>query len=275
MADKVVFEQYDNIYKFMDIIETRKNNGIFSEEHSKREGKRDWRGTDTYKEALELFASGIPDEADKLKRSLNTIKNNSSASSPKRIPQNYYYGYAPNIPAAIIGLPKSMKRVHNTPQKVKTVSIFYDGTMNAGTDGETLEQAGETILQLVYLLEVQGYRVALSQFCFAANYDEENAICSILLKDWKQHFDLLKLSFPLTSPAMFRRFGFRWIETLPNISNRGWDYGYGHHLHKSDLLPILEKQHLNLQTSFVIGVPECKDASFDAVELGKSIGLIK
>ena len=149
---------------------------------------------------------------------------------------------------------------------------MYDMTQNCGTSEETLRKAGETVLQLVYALECRGYRVALEGIAFNGERDERRFILAINLKDWKQHLDIMKLSFPLTSPAMFRRFGFKWAETLPDVTSRV--SGYCSHMSKNDCLKYCAKAGMDTRNAYFISVNDCKNASFDALEVAKNLGII-
>lgn len=264
-----VYENYDNIYRFMDVIKSRPNTRQAGDS-AKRDSDNSWYGM-SYENALEAFAKGLPEKAALMQQEVRKIDIKSNISISKARPRNYYYGYSPNIPAAIIGLPKSMRQIQRVPQKVKAVTIFYDATMNGGTDVQTLESAGLCVLKLVYLLEKSGYRVKLDYTPFAGTKGSENAICALTLKEWKQPLDLLKLSFPLTSAAMFRRFGFLWIETVPGIHN--WGSCKGSHLSKSNLVKLLRETGRNIDNIYVIDVPACKQTHYNPVELAESINI--
>lgn len=266
---KIYFERYTNIYRFMETIQARPNNEKFGKASRER---GDWSGTNTWEEAQHQFANGIPEKAARLKKSLDAFKAKSNVNQVKRRPVNYYYGYTPNIPAAIIGLPKSMRRVETTPQKVKALSIIYDMGQNSATSAETLEKAGETMLQLVYMLECRGYRVSLDLLPFCAG-DSREFLLSINLKDWRQHLDIMKLSFPLTSPAMFRRFGFAWAETLPGVTG-GRVSGYGFHFTKSQAINVLDKSGVDTKNAHFVNVEDCTNAEFDALTMARNLGII-
>ena len=145
-------------------------------------------------------------------------------------------------------------------------------TGNACVGAGTLERAGETVLQLVYALECRGYRVSLDGLVFNAERDTRRFVLIINLKDWKQHLDIMKLSFPVTSPAMFRRFGFAWAETLPGVTERV--HGYGSHMGKRATKEVLEAQHYDIKNSYLVTVDDCSAANFDALALATNIGII-
>ena len=37
------------------------------------------------------------------------------------------------------------------------------------------------------------------------------------MKDYREHLDLQKLCFPVAHPSMFRRLGFKWLETVEGL----------------------------------------------------------
>lgn len=264
-----VYENFDNIYKFMDIIEKRPNNGKFGQS-SQKESSDGWSGTRTYKEAVEQFSNGLPETCERMKKSLERFKANANVSQNKARPRNYYHGYTPNIPAAIMGLPKSMRQIERTPQKVKAISIMYDASANCGTSADTLNKAGCTVLELVYALEVKGYRVRLDLLPFTSK-DGEEVVCAITLKDWRQPLDLLKLSFPLTSPAMFRRFGFKWAEGIPGVEKHFCSYGRT--LTKDACRKLMEAHGVKTDNAYFIDVRDCQKADFDALKVADALGI--
>ncbi len=273
MAKTVYFERFDNIYRFMDTIEKRPNNGKFGDS-SQKDSRDGWAGTRTYREAVEQFGNGLPETAERLKQSLGQFKAKSNITTNKVRPKNHYYGYSPNVAAAIIGLPKSMRHTERMPQKTKTIGILWNSCQNCGVEADTLRQAGETVLQLVYALEVRGYRVQLDCAVFTGDCDDSReAVLLINLKQYGQHMDILKLSFPVTSPAMFRRFGFKWAEGIPGFAgSKVW--AYGHHLGKERLAKTLTAQGYDTKTSYQIDVNDCKTAGFDALKVAKTLGIV-
>lgn len=272
MAKKVYFEKYPDIYRFMDTIEKRPNNQKFGES-SQKISKDGWSGTKTYGEAVEQFSNGLPETAERMKQSLGQFKAKSNITTTKIRPNNHYYGSSPNVAAAIIGLPKSMRRIERQPQKTKTIGLLWDCCQNCGVEADTLRQAGETVLQLVWALEIRGYRVNLDCTPFTGNDSGRDFMTLVNLKQYGQHMDILKLSFPVTSPAMFRRFGFKWCEGIPNFTgDKVW--GYGCHLSKQRILEILTENGYNTKTSYCINVDDCENANFDPLEVAKTLGII-
>ena len=63
--------------------------------------------------------------------------------------------------------------------------------------------------------------------CLLSITKNEMASFTINVKQHSQKLNLLKLSFPLVHPSMLRRFGFKWLETTPDIKDRTFSKGYG------------------------------------------------
>ena len=270
MANKLYYESFPDIYRFMDTIEKRPNNKQFGDSSQK---KGDWSGTKTWEEAVQQFSNGLPEVAEKMKTALTQFTAKANIVTTKHTPRSYYYGYAPNIPAAIVGLPKSMYQVQRIPQKTKTIGILWNSCQNCAVEAETLRQAGESVLQLVYMLERKGYRVQLDCIPFSGNESGRDFVAVINLKQYAQHMDILKLTFPVTSPAMFRRFGFKWAEGIPNVTG-GQVYRYGSHLGKAKLLRILEKQGYNIKSTYCVDVDDCQSNDFDPMRIAESLGIV-
>lgn len=267
---KFVYDNFNDVFAFRHAVQTRPDNG--KARNSARDGDEDFAGM-PLDDAYKAVTDGLPEAADKLKRELNRFKVQTSGQLTQRRPINYYNGHAPNVPAAIIGLPKSMRKVTKTPSKVKTVTIFYNSSSNCNVTAETLEQAGSAVLQLTYWLELNGYRVKFVLTPYLAEEGDETAVCNVLLKDFRQPLDILKLSFSITSVSMFRRLGFRWLETVPNLRNT-WAYGYGRQItNKGKALEQLQKTGQDTKNAYFIMVSDCVNVDFNAIKLAESLGI--
>ena len=262
-------DNFSDVFQFQHAIETRRNNGQCGD--SSRTNSNSFSGM-SYDEALTCVTAGLPDVASRLKRELNQFKAKQTGNLNQRRPINYYNGHSPNVPAAIIGLPKSMRKVVKTPSKVKTIRIFYQVCVNCDVEAEDINRAGSAVLQLVYWLELQGYRVELVLVAFCAEESRRRkAVCTITLKEFKQPLDILKLSFSVGSVAMFRRLGFRWLETVPGLTG-AWRYGYGHTItEKPKALKALQEAGKPIDNGYFINFYDCQNADFNALELGKQI----
>ena len=266
----LIFDNFSDVFAFRAAIQSRPDNGKAS--NDSRTCSRDFAGMPLDK-AYQAMTDGLPEVAERLKRDLTKFKAQVSGNIPQRRPINYYNGHSPNVPAAIIGLPKSMRKVVKTPSKIKTVTLFYNSSANCNVKASTLEKSGSAVLQLAYWLELNGYRVKFVLTPYLADNDGEKAVCNILLKDFRQPLDILKLSFSITSVSMFRRLGFRWIETVPGLET-SWAWGYGRQVgDKSECLELLRKTGQNTDNAYFIMVKDCENADFDAIKLADRLGI--
>lgn len=226
---RVVYEKYDSIKDFVDIITKRGINTVFRGK-SLASDDRDYKFSKTHSlsEALNLLKDGYKEPLGKIKESLKATNINKTFQDiPKVRPTNNVIGFVPHVPNSILGLPQSMINVQKTPNKVRVVSIKYDMSIRAGCPADDIEKSGIVLLKIVNTLELRGYRVALDVIPFNGINDNELATVCVKVKDYKQPLDILKLCFPLAHPAFFRRIGFKWLETVPTLTESGFTWGYG------------------------------------------------
>lgn len=229
---KIIYERFDSLGQYLETIEGRKPNQVFSgcSLHS-NDRDRSFTLTSSYEEATELARTGYKEGLDKLKAADNKARHMGSA--PKALPMTGVVGFAPHIPNAITGVPCSMITTQKVEQKAKVISILYYMGGACHVDAREFVEAGKNILNVIYTLELQGYRVALNvltNFCGV----HERALCSVQIKHWRQPSNPLKISYPLIHPSFFRRHGFRWLETQPELEDRDFIHGYGRPLDNTE-----------------------------------------
>ena len=137
------------------------------------------------------------------------------------------------MPNAILNLPDSMINIERHPQKQKTLDIIYSMGANCGEDAQLFIDAGVVLLTAIKILEINRISVRLKVGFMLGTEDYsgksgEITCPTVLVKDYGQRADLQKLCFPLAHPSMFRRFGFKWLETTPGITSKAWQCGYGY-----------------------------------------------
>ena len=269
--ENLVFESFSTTHEFMRAVTSRPQNEKTPDNRG-REGKNDFCGGLSWDESIDALWNGLPETCKDLQSDLRQFRENGSVNLGNRsVPRNYYYGSKPNVPAALAGKPKSMRQRQRQPQKVKTVRIVYDQCQNADTSAMTLKQSGTAVLCLVYALEKSGYRVKFDLLPFASQRMNECAISLINLKDFRQPLDLLKLSFAITHPAMFRRFGFTWLETVDGL---GPFYdGHGHHIDRETMLERLKEAKVLDTNAYLIQIDDCENANFDVRTIAKNLGI--
>lgn len=233
MASKIVFEKFDSLQEYVRTIGGRSVNSVFSGQDlsSQKAGSSDFANTATYEDSVALIERGDSEGLEKMVDVINDIKY--TAKSSRSIPTSSPVGFAPIVPNAILGLPNSMISKKVVQMKSKIISIMYDATASCGISSKDMAIAGRNILDLIYGLEVKGYRVELFA-CISMCTKEEVAIASVKVKTDKQPMNPLKIAYPILHASFLRRQGFKWLETSPAVMSKGFLGGYGtplyHHI---------------------------------------------
>lgn len=228
---KIVKEHFNSISEMMDILDKRPNNKIMQHEHSSStEGDRRWYGTNTYEEASQLMRTGYTEIIPEIKQGLSKsakIMSKSFSSINIRKQRNLPIGFVPNVPNAILNLPNSMIDISITPQKRKTLSIIYMMAGNCRCEAKMWIKAGISLLTAIKIIEKMGISVSIDASFYCGSEQDEIAVGSVCVKHFGQPLDIQKLCFPLAHPSMFRRIGFKFLETTPVITKESFAYGYG------------------------------------------------
>ena len=224
----IIHEEFGSLAEYVDIIGKRKSNKvfeIFQEKHlSSYKEDSDFSLTESYEEATELALNGYKKGLDQM---MSTgIRITHKENTPKNMPSVNVVGYAPHVPNAIAGNPMSMITTRHSEQKAKVITIVYSMTASASTDADKFVVAGKKLLDVITTLETQGYRVGLNVIK-VFTLSNEWAIESVQVKHWRQPSNPLKISYALIHPSFFRRHGFRWLETTPELTDSGFISGYG------------------------------------------------
>ena len=229
MAKNIEIEKFATIDAFVKSLNTRELNPVFKnkgEISSKIKGNKDFYKTDTYEESEELLTGGY-------REGLSTIQSekrvNNYGSIKRNIPTVDVVGFAPHVPNAIAGIPQSMVSVKTRNQKSKIVNIIYNNSASCSVMTSQLAVAGRHVLDVVTILERQGYRGNVDILTTACT-STQVAMCFVRVKDALRIINPLKLAYILVHPSFFRRQGFRWIETCPKITDETFSNGYGHPL---------------------------------------------
>ena len=258
---KLIREHFNSISEMLSVICSRPNNYVMKGQECSRTGDEDFTGTKSWNEAMNLYQYGYTEVLEEIKKGTTAVTGTLAPVQRNKI-VNDVIGYAPHVPNAILGLPNSMIGMKKVPQKVKTVSIVYKMTANAREHKETFTKAGIALLSAINMLELSGIRVSL-KLCFeCAKADNEFSFATVKLKDYSEHLDIQKLCFPVAHPSMFRRFGFKWLETCEGMEDTSWRCGYGRSLHEKSEVPEEMKAQIK-ENEYFIFLQEIKKWNYD------------
>lgn len=221
-----ITETFNGVNEFLNVIGKREPNKVFKGETlSSEHGSSEFTMTKDYAESVELMTTGYKDGLNDLMKCKGTAVHH-TGNVRKHIPQAGIVGYAPHVPNAIAGVPQSMISSQKIEQRAKVLTIVYDCGADYTVKAKSFVKAGRNILDLVMMLELQGYRVRVDiqeAFCTYT----ERAICRITVKNHRQPINPLKISYLMLHPSFFRRQGFKWLETVPELTNTSFQCGYG------------------------------------------------
>lgn len=223
-------EDFGSIYSLLNTINNRENNNFMRNEDSSQEhGNEEWSGTSSYEEAQSLLIHGYEDPIKSIKSNLAKNKKLTSKiynSIPKPIVQNRVVGFVPNVPNALKGLPESMITLEKLHKKRKTISIIYATGGSCGVESDVLASAGAALVSAINLIELSGVQTELSIGFIPTKETKQVIFPTVKIKSYGERFNLQKICFPMIHPAMFRRIGFKYLETCPGMVEN-FSHGYG------------------------------------------------
>lgn len=236
--------EFDSLNNFYEYITTTPLNDTFCWKKgglSSTQGSKQFTGTESFEEAVNLFKDGWDDMAKKLTKKLK-VQTNCSATSQVQKTVYDIVGFQCSVPRYLQGIPTNMVNKRLTPVKQKVVTLNKDFSYNAMTTTEDIIEASIQTMQVVKKVEAQGVRVNLNIiFGIAAGNTRE--VVKIRIKSANERANVSKLAFPLVHPSMFRRLCFRYIEVAPTITD-SYSFGYGKPLDGSQLKQYCKDEYV-------------------------------
>lgn len=256
---RVIQEYFHSVDELLSCISYRRNNDIMRDAHSSNRGdasrvqNSNFALTPNYASAVQLMRKGYSDILGRVRGGMYTkVRNLTSAyESRKSVPRSGVFGCAPNIQRHLMGLPDTMVNREIDPKKVKTIHIIYSPQAPWFVKGETFVRAGIVLLSAIELIEKSGISVKLDCIFFSGEAGREAIFGTVQLKDYRHRLDVLKLCFPLAHPSMLRRIGFKFLETVPGMT-QDFTMGYGRSLDTDESTALYKTNtncvHIGLDT---------------------------
>lgn len=251
---KVTQEYFSSIHHMLACLDSRKNNQAMHDQHSSTErGDSEWAGTSSYDEAVKLLTCGYTDILGRLSLGIKkAMKSLQDYDFSKSSIIEDVQGAAPIVPNYLRGLPKTMSYRQPISKKVKTINIVYAPTANCGTGAEEFIEAGIALLSAIRAIEKSNIAIKLDCMFKNSYGGREAVIGSVQIKNYRDRLDLQKLCFPIAHPSMLRRIGFKFLETVPGLTNRGFASGYGRSPDMSELTNYLKLQDNTVLLNFYL-----------------------
>ena len=197
-------------------------------------------GYNSYEEARNMLLVGDKELQKKLRGTSKLDINVPENTGIRKRMVTRVSGFAPHVPNFLAGVPNNMLWVEEKKISEPVITIIYNIGCLGGSSGSTVTMVSARIMSAIMSVERKGYRVNLYA---ASAQDEDDEHCGFIvkIKDSGQHIDTLKMALPMISPAMNRRFGFRFRETMPGLSS-SWVGGYGKSMGTENFKKFLDRQ---------------------------------
>jgi len=223
-----IVETFDDFTEFFNTCDCRPNKGgSFSDSRTRYGDDDDWSGA-SYEQARDMLIYGYEKSVSAVNTRVNQLQKQSFEQPPKRVRD--FCGFAPIVPAVVIGLPKTMWNNKAETKKSKCVTVVYDVGVSCGISREQLEEHGAKVVSYVMNLERLGYRVRIDALCGFAEYSKQYAV-RIPIKNEHNPINLKRIAFPMTHVAFLRTLAFDWYERCPDAE---FMCGYGTPLYALD-----------------------------------------
>lgn len=222
-----LIEKFYTIQQLLDTIENRPNNKVMKNKHESASSDYEFTKTHSYEEAKSLLQYGYVEPLAEIKAKVKANIKNNFIYKQNFKNKNSPVGYVPNVPNALKGLPESMITKEKKEGKRKVITIYYFNVGNACRETSWFLKAGIALLSTIQLIEMAGIQVDL-RLGFDGSEGSNQSVFGILkVKDFNERFNLQKICFPMAHPSMLRRIAFKWLETVPGLTDTRYQHGYG------------------------------------------------
>lgn len=276
--NKLLFEHFSGVRNLVQTLGKRtQNNRAMSDEHSSGKSDTSWTGTQSLEEAFNLLEKGWESPIKDIDRGV--VRNNKDLKVNAGGMKTGIVGFAPCVPNAILGLPNSMMTRDQVMRKNRVLTIGYANNSCCGTDAQDFVKGGIAVCSIINRLELSGIRVAVKAFLYSATQSKENVFCTVDVKNWREPLDLKRVTFPLCNASWERRIGFKYLETLPNLTDCGYSFGYGTDIMKKlshdELHQYVVENKILDENSVYITLEDCMQNNFNIEKIMKEFGLDK
>ena len=220
------YEHFNSIYDFEKALQKPVNEFFIGREESHQKDF-DFTKTESYEEADGFLKNGWNAEIENIEHELKKFSNTITVKRSRQIKS--VAGYAPCVPNAIRGVPKSMiaTELVNRIEKRRFVHIIFNNTATGFTESDVLMKSGLTVLKLALVLDRMNVRTKIDISPKMSIKGNSCYGCTVSIKDYRQPFNISKIAYPLAHVSFFRRHGFRYFETLEGFSNSEMARAYG------------------------------------------------
>lgn len=225
IINKIERVDFDSFDEFLQFMKDSKGKGAERNDGSEKYDFKDWYGTKTFDNAIEIAENGWSEGANLIKDVLDKIKFLGKATTFSPIYQ--VSGESVDVGRFLSGEPENMlewELIETTGKKV--VDIYFNVVASSGYSTTSLINYGSVCLSVVDYLESIGCRVNLySYYSFAENTSGTNKrMIRVKIKNANDSLNIATCAFAIAHPSMMRRFMFKCCEVFDGF----YFYGYGY-----------------------------------------------
>ena len=174
-------------------------------------------------QAIDYCLGGYEEKFDQFLQLGQQLENVNKRFVAQKRTETTFVGQRPNVPAYIAGAPKNMYRTVRSEEK-KQINVFMNVTYRLNTTPEQIQHRGIISLNMIRMLEQNGYIVNFRLFECCAVHNEV-FLCEVVLKKPGENLNPRLCYYPMCGKSFLRRVLARIKESMPFEEN--WQLGYG------------------------------------------------
>jgi len=226
------YHDFPSIHAFIEYIEKKPTNYIWENRNlSSKSGSKSFTDTNSFEEAIKLLREGWTTKAEQITKTMKNLK----VENKNTFKSNFnVVGGNCSVPRYLQGVPTNMIEQKRVQQKSKIITITKCTYYNCQYSSEQIYNNSIKVLQIIDILEKNGYRCNLNimlgcdvNHTLNDTNPKDEFVMKVRIKNANERLNISKLAFPLIHPSMIRRLYFRSMEVSPIISNSGFISGYG------------------------------------------------
>lgn len=230
------YYSYSNSDKFFNVFESPKALSEFIKKtpqtatgkkygNVQTESRKDFHGTESWKEAEELLVSG---DFENMKK-INTAAVNNDITGGGYERKNTYkqspVGFLPVVPKVLAGCPDNMLSMRKQmTASTKILNICYNSSVAFFVKTDEIVETAAKVASVIRGLEESGYRVNLYVAGFGRNNNQTIGV-AVKVKNAGEYLDILRLAYPVVHPSFFRRHILAYMERCKGY-RMPKNYGY-------------------------------------------------
>ena len=253
---------FASLSEFLDYLQTAEVSPTFVGKEASKRDNFDLLKSHDLDEAIHMCRYGFQQDTDAFYALESQIMRELDMTFDNPRAFNDYVGYAPDVPAYLLGRPLSMINKPNPPRK--RLKVYMNTSYSSSVKLEQIMHRGACVMCAIKILEMLRYSVELRLFEMSYTDNRDGSMdvhfSEFGAKNPGEQLNVQKLFFPLCHPSWIRRLNFRLIELTPDISYH-WTGDYG-----SVCNSLMVRQNLEAADGDII-IPSIEDGGISGRDI--------